>query len=191
MERTKAIYTNVDKNYYDMKDILACKQSLRCLFSNPLPREIFQLIGQRTPDIEEGFCRADLPLFMIKVLPNCRVLPPAEFNPVQMQVLRAAPEHVDLMHLNQFYFILSKHIVKLVPNEDGRSLAETTLFSFLQRSGWILNCALHQGVKPRKIDSTEAQLYREAFICALKFSRWFNSRSIQYKTLECLFYGVC
>ncbi|VDP14519.1 unnamed protein product [Onchocerca flexuosa] len=173
---TKAGHMNVDKNYYNMRDILACKQNLRCLFSNPLPREIFHLIGQRAPDMEGGFCRADLPLFMIKALPNCRIIPPAEFSPVQMQVLRAAPEHVDVMHLNQFYFILSKHIVKLIPDEDGRLLAETVLFSFLHRSGWILNCALHQGIKPKKIDSTEAQVYREAFRCALQFSRWFNSK---------------
>lgn len=44
-----------------------------------------------------------------------QVLPPAEFSPMQMQVLRAAPEHVNLMHLNQFFFILSKHIIKLLP----------------------------------------------------------------------------
>ncbi|CAG9533565.1 unnamed protein product [Cercopithifilaria johnstoni] len=176
MEKMKSILMDVDKNYYDIRDILACKQSLRCLFANPLPREIFHLIGQRAPDMEGGFCRADLPLFMIRSLPTCKVVPPAEFSPIQMQVLRAAPEHVDVMHLNQFYFILSKYIVKLVPDEDGRSLAETTLFSFLQRSGWILNCALHQGAKPKKIDSTEVQLYREAFSCALQFSRWFNSR---------------
>lgn len=92
--------------------------------------------------MEGGFFRADLPLFMIRTLPNCRVcllfnggicenikrkhsayndneyiqvVPPTEFSPVQMQVLRAAPEHVDVMHLNQFYFILSKHIVRLIP----------------------------------------------------------------------------
>ncbi|KAK6105316.1 Uncharacterized protein BM_BM8020 [Brugia malayi] len=176
MERTQSALMDVDKNYYDIRDILACKQSLKCLFSSPLPREIFHLIGQRAPDMEGGFFRADLPLFMIRTLPNCRVVPPTEFSPVQMQVLRAAPEHVDVMHLNQFYFILSKHIVRLIPDEDGRFLAETALFSFLQRSGWILNCALHQGAKPKKIDSTEVQLYREALRCAMQFSRWFNSR---------------
>ncbi|VDO41025.1 unnamed protein product, partial [Brugia timori] len=180
MERTQSALMDVDKNYYDIRDILACKQSLKCLFSSPLPRgelflkvldgnatEIFHLIGQRAPDMEGGFFRADLPLFMIRTLPNCRVcllfnggicenikrkhsayndneyiqvVPPTEFSPVQMQVLRAAPEHVDVMHLNQFYFILSKHIVRLIPeeklgiwgylislfsDEDGRFLAET------------------------------------------------------------------
>ncbi|KAL3998145.1 hypothetical protein ACH3XW_13845 [Acanthocheilonema viteae] len=180
MEKTKAIFMDVDKDYYDIRDILACKQSLKCLFSNSLPREIFHLIGQRAPDMEGGFCRVDLPLFMVRTLPSCKVVPPAEFSPIQMQVLRAAPEHVDVMHLNQFYFILSKHIVKLVPDEDGHLLAETALFSFLQRCGWILNCALHQGAKPKKIDSTEIQLYREAFNCALQFSRWFNSRQAIY-----------
>lgn len=64
----------------------------------------------------------------------------------------------------------------LFSDEDGRSLAETALFSFLHRSGWILNCALHQGARSKKIDSTEIQLYREAFTCALQFNRWFNSR---------------
>lgn len=101
MERTTLVVMDVDKNYYDIRDILACKQSLKCLFSNPIPRgklfflssyqeyalqqqflvytiiflilEIFHLIGQRVPDMEGGFCRADLPLFMIRTLPNCKV----------------------------------------------------------------------------------------------------------------------
>lgn len=38
MERTKSVLMDVDQNYYDMKDILACKQSLRCLFYGPLPQ---------------------------------------------------------------------------------------------------------------------------------------------------------
>ncbi|VIO95640.1 Uncharacterized protein BM_BM8020 [Brugia malayi] len=38
MERTQSALMDVDKNYYDIRDILACKQSLKCLFSSPLPR---------------------------------------------------------------------------------------------------------------------------------------------------------
>lgn len=54
MERTKAVLMDVDKNYYDMRDILACKQSLRCLFSSPLPRGelFFEILNRNATDLQ-------------------------------------------------------------------------------------------------------------------------------------------
>ncbi|VDN03503.1 unnamed protein product [Thelazia callipaeda] len=172
MGTRKSLFITVDKNYYDLRDILACKQNMKFFYIFT----IFNLVGQKFPDTEESISRVDLPLFMVESLPSLKVIPPSEFSSIQMQVLQASPEHVNIMHWNQFYFILCKHIAKLIPAMEGRMLSETALYTFLQRSGWVINCGLHLGIKSHKIDCTEEQLYQVSFNSALRFSRWFNSR---------------
>ncbi|VDN24027.1 unnamed protein product [Gongylonema pulchrum] len=176
MEKRKSMCVIVDKDYYNLKDILACRQILKCLFPAPLGEEVFNLIGQREPEMEDGICYADLPLFMVKSLPNRKVLPPVQFGKMQMEILRASPEHVDIMRLNQFYYIVARHLARLLTGERAQFLAETVLYTFLQRSGWIIKFAIFEGPKSKKLDCMEAELYDKALKSSTQFSEWFFSK---------------
>uniref|UniRef100_F1KZV1 DNA replication complex GINS protein PSF3 n=1 Tax=Ascaris suum TaxID=6253 RepID=F1KZV1_ASCSU len=151
----------VDEDYYNLNDIVACSSNVSCSFTKYTSKEIFPLIGQKAPDSvnEKGF-KAEIPLFMAQALRrSCLIHLPKAFNTATQQVLQANAKSVDLQSLHQHFYRLGTHLALTIEGEEGRLLAETLLNTFVQRVGRIQTCSLNSMTKPKKLDTCEKQLH--------------------------------
>ncbi|KHN87652.1 DNA replication complex GINS protein PSF3 [Toxocara canis] len=102
----------VDKNYYDLDDIIACSSNVLCSFNGNISKDVFGLLGRKAPDmvVDKTF-KTEIPLFMAQALHRtCSIELPKAFNTLTQQALKANAKSVSLESLNQHFYCFGTHL---------------------------------------------------------------------------------
>ncbi|KAE9549759.1 hypothetical protein FO519_007029 [Halicephalobus sp. NKZ332] len=170
----------VDADYYNLDDIMATKSTIACNYSPESPSEVFRLIGQKPPETipPKGF-KTETPVWMASVLTSKTVFhveaqTPKAFSEAMRDGLKAKPEVANLDSFCLHFYLLGRHVAKIVGGDHGKSIADCLLRVFMKRSGYIFRMSVDPSTKPMKFDSTEKKLFLLAQRSEIRTTEWFH-----------------
>jgi GINS complex subunit 3 len=171
---------NFSGGYYDIEDILAGEERIKCTFLTDAADCAFLDPSCLQDDLKSG-TKVELPLWLAETLVNrgdVNMEIPVYLSTRFRRMIQAGPASVNLREFSVYFFEVAKHILPLVNEQEAKEIVEILRLAFGgERYRNILNNSMNSQDEDtteftRKLTESEKLLFDAGMLDSTDFIRW-------------------